>query len=75
MDFRDRFDNGEDMLRSWRAVFEQAAQAAPSVEPEDDIGGARRLFAMSTVGELGYSPAAFDVLDAWVSTPCPNSWV
>jgi serine/threonine protein kinase len=62
-DFRERFDNGEDMLRSWRAVFEQAAQAAPSVEPEDDIGAlAARLGHASTVGELGYSPAALDVL-------------
>ena len=62
-DFRDRFDNGEDMLRSWRAVFEQAAQAAPSVEPEDDIEAlAARLGHASTVGELGYSPAALDVL-------------
>lgn len=62
-DFRERFDNAEDMLRAWRAVFERAAQAAPSQPAEGGIESlAAGLTHTSTVGELGYTPAALDVL-------------
>lgn len=62
-DFRERYDNAEDMLRAWRAVFERAAQAAPVHAPDDTTEAlAARLRPDSTVGELEYSPAALDVL-------------
>lgn len=62
-DFRERFDNAEDMLRAWRAVFERAGEAMPSQATEDSVESlAQGLGPTSTVGELGYSPAALDVL-------------
>jgi serine/threonine protein kinase len=62
-DFRERHDNAEDMLRAWRALFERAAQAAPTPVAEDSFEAlAARLTAQSTVGELAYTTAALDVL-------------
>lgn len=62
-DFRERHDNAEDMLRAWRSVFEKAAQKADPVRAEDSFEAlAARLTTQSTVGELGYTTAALDVL-------------
>ncbi len=62
-DFRQRFDNAEDMQRAWRAVFERAAQSAPATEARDGFEDlAKALVPASTISELGYSPAALDVL-------------
>ncbi|WP_313913644.1 BREX system serine/threonine kinase PglW [Tahibacter sp.] len=62
-DFRQRFDNAEDMQRAWRAVFERAAAATSTQGEEDSFESlAAALVPTSTVGELGYSPAALDVL-------------
>lgn len=61
-DFRQRFDNAEDMLREWRRVFEHAATVHPS-EPSgfDDL--ARVATPGTTMAELGMSAEAQDVLD------------
>lgn len=62
-DFRERHDNAEDMLRAWRTLFERAAPAtvaAAAASPLDTQ--ATQLTAQSTVGELGYSTHALDVL-------------
>lgn len=61
-DFRQRFDNAEDMLRDWRHVFEHAATLHPS-EPSgfDDL--ARVATPGTTMAELGMSVEAQDVLD------------
>jgi serine/threonine protein kinase len=64
-DYRERFDNAEDMRRAWRAIFasRQTAQAT-------DVGAAEGLAAIAitatsktTMAELGYSLEAQDVLE------------
>lgn len=61
-DFRQRFDNAEEMLRDWHRVFEYAATVHPS-EPSgfDDL--ARVATPGTTMAELGMSADAQDVLD------------
>lgn len=63
-DYRERFDNAEDMLRAWRAIF-----AGRTVHPSD-IGAAEGLARiamtatpLTTMAELGYSLEAQDVLE------------
>lgn len=61
-DFRDRFDNAEDMLRAWRKVFEVLSTTHPTTAQ----GFEAIAFAASaetTMGELGYSLEARDVLE------------
>ena len=58
-DFRERFDNAEDMLRAWRQVFEGGA--ATSAEGFEAIAFAAT--AHTTMAELGYSLEAQDVLE------------
>ena len=64
-DFRERFDNAEDMLRNWRAIF----SARRTVHPTD-VPAASGLDAiaptattLTTMAELGYSLEAQDVLE------------
>ncbi len=63
--YRDRFDNAEDMLRSWRAIF-----AAHRTEMQTEATGAEGLAGiaqtatpLTTMAELGYSLEAQDVLE------------
>lgn len=61
-DFRQRFDNAEDMLREWRRVFEHAATVHPAdASGFDDL--ARVATPGTTMAELGMSAGAQDVLD------------
>lgn len=64
-DYRERFDNAEDMLRAWRAIFANRQTIHP-----DDTGSTDRLAiiaeaatAQTTMAELGYSLEAQDVLE------------
>ena len=64
-DYRERFDNAEDMLRAWRAIF----AARQTVHP-GDTGAAEGLAAvamtatpLTTMAELGYSLEAQDILE------------
>ncbi len=64
-DYRERFDNAEDMLRAWRAIF----AARQTVHP-GEIGAAEGLPAiamtatpLTTMAELGYSLEAQDILE------------
>jgi serine/threonine protein kinase len=62
-DFRERFDNAEDMLRAWRGVFERANAAVVSPNPAAGFESlARTLSAATNMAELGYSLDAQDVL-------------
>ncbi|MBK5914701.1 BREX system serine/threonine kinase PglW [Rhodocyclus purpureus] len=61
-DFRERFDNAEDMLRDWRRVFE----ALSTTHPTTARGFEAIAFAANadtTMVELGYSLEARDVLE------------
>ncbi len=64
-DFRERFDNAEDMLRNWRAIFSARRTVHPSDAPAasglDAI--APTATAQTTMAELGYSLEAQDVLE------------
>ena len=64
-DYRERFDNAEDMLRAWRAIF-----AARRTDQQGDAGVAEGLAAtamtatpLTTMAELGYSLEAQDILE------------
>ena len=64
-DYRGRFDNAEDMLRAWRAIF----AARQTVHP-GDVAAAEGLAAiamtatpLTTMAELGYSLEAQDILE------------
>lgn len=58
----DRHDNAEDMLRAWRAVFERVSTLHPGA-PQGFEALALTVTPQTTLGELGYSPEAMDVLD------------
>jgi serine/threonine protein kinase len=64
-DYRERFDNAEDLLRAWRNVFADRQ----TVHPADAVGAeGRTAFAMTatpltTMAELGYSLEAQDILE------------
>ena len=64
-EYRERFDNAEDMLRAWRAIFAGRQTVQPG-----DVGAAEGLAAiamtatpLTTMAELGYSLEAQDVLE------------
>jgi serine/threonine protein kinase len=59
-DFRERFDNAEDMLRDWRRVFDQA-DTRIATDPFEVI--ARRANRDTAIAELGYTVEAQNVLD------------
>lgn len=60
-DFRQRFDNAEELLRAWRAVFDTVASSAPP--PQGFEAVARAATATTTMAELGYSLEAQEVLE------------
>lgn len=64
-DFRERFDNAEDMLRDWRAIFTARRTAHPSDGPAASglAAIAPTATALTTMAELGYSLEAQDVLE------------
>jgi len=64
-DFRERFDNAEDMLRAWRAIFTARQTQHPADTQPDDVLGAIALAAtpLTTMAELGYSLDAQDILE------------
>lgn len=64
-DYRERFDNAEDMLRAWREIFSARQTVHPS-----ETGAAEGLAAvamtatpLTTMAELGYSLEAQDILE------------
>ena len=59
-EFRERFDNAEDMLREWRRIFDQADTRVPT-DPFETI--AHRATRETAIAELGYSIEAQNVLD------------
>lgn len=62
-DFKERFDNAEEMLRAWRAIF----STQHTLHPEAQQGGfaaiAQTATAKTTMAELGYSLDAQVVLE------------
>jgi serine/threonine protein kinase len=67
-DYKERFDNAEEMLRAWRAIFtaRQTVHPGQAGDSAADSGfGAIALTAtpLTTMAELGYSLEAQDVLE------------
>lgn len=64
-DFRERFDNAEEMLRAWRAIFTARQTVHPSEgAPDKGLAGlAPTATPQTTMAELGYSLEAQDVLE------------
>lgn len=64
-DYRERFDNAEDMLRAWRAIFagRQTVQSADTGAAEGLVAVAMTATPLTTMAELGYSLEAQDVLE------------
>jgi serine/threonine protein kinase len=64
-DYRERFDNAEDMLRAWRAIFagRQAVQPGETGAAEGLAAIAMTATPLTTMAELGYSLEAQDVLE------------
>ncbi|MBC7213749.1 MAG: BREX system serine/threonine kinase PglW [Burkholderiaceae bacterium] len=64
-DFRERFDNAEEMLRAWRDIFAARSTVHPSDSPAETGLSAIALTAtpQTTMAELGYSLEAQDVLE------------
>lgn len=61
-DYRQRFDNAEDMLRAWRAIF-AAHRTDLQGESEGLAAIAMTATPLTTMAELGYSLEAQDVLE------------
>lgn len=59
-EFRERFDNAEDMLRDWRKIFDQI-ELRPSTDPFEVV--ARLATPKTAIAELGYGVEAQNVLD------------
>lgn len=64
-DFRERFDNAEDMLRDWRAIFTARRTIHPGDAPAASglAAIAPTTTPQTTMAELGYSLEAQDVLE------------
>ncbi len=64
-DYRERFDNAEDMLRAWRAIFAARQTVHPGETGEADGLAAIAMTAtpLTTMAELGYSLEAQDILE------------
>jgi serine/threonine protein kinase len=60
-DFRERYDNAEDMLRAWRTVFDRAETSPIQADSFELI--ARQARSETLMGELGYGVEALNVLD------------
>src|ERR1700675_3213 len=56
-DYRERFDNAEDMLRAWRAIFaaRQTVHPGDAAAAEGLAAIARTATPLTTMAELGYS--------------------
>ena len=61
-DFKERFDNAEDMLRAWRAIF-AARQTVHPPQAEGFSAIALTALSTTTMAELGYTLEAQDVLE------------
>ncbi len=60
-DYKDRFDNAEEMLRAWRRVFDESQ---PSGEERDGFEAIAQLATATTsIAELSYSVEAQNVLE------------
>ncbi len=64
-DYRERFDNAEDMLREWRAIFNARRTLHPGdAAPASGLAAiAPTATPQTTMAELGYSLEAQDVLE------------
>ena len=64
-DYSQRYDNAEDMLRAWRAIFSAGQTLHPSASDADGGLGATAITAtaLTTMAELGYGLEAQDVLE------------
>ena len=64
-DYRERFDNAEEMLRAWRAIFAERRAVQPAEAAAADTLAAIAMTAtpLTTMAELGYSLEAQDVLE------------
>lgn len=67
-DFKERYDNAEEMLRAWRGIFATRQTVHPGqLDATEADGGfaamALTLTAQATMAELGYGPEAQDVLE------------
>lgn len=60
-DYRERFDNAEEMLRDWRRTFEDTL--GTTAEPDTFAAIAQLAAASTTIAELGYSVEAQNVLE------------
>lgn len=61
-DFKERFDNAEEMLRAWRAIF-AARQTVHPPQAEGFEATALTATPTTTMAELGYTLEAQDVLE------------
>lgn len=61
-DYKERFDNAEDMLRAWRAIF-AARQTVHPPQAEGFAAIALTALPATTMAELGYTLEAQDVLE------------
>lgn len=65
-DYRERFDNAEDMLRAWRAIFEGAAEPTTRTTTDDgegDLVALEGVTLTTQVVTLGLSTRAANALD------------
>jgi serine/threonine protein kinase len=64
-DFKERFDNAEEMLRAWRAIFTTRQAGHPGeLRDEGDFASiAMTATQLTTMAELGYGLEAQDVLE------------
>ncbi|WP_295442655.1 BREX system serine/threonine kinase PglW [uncultured Thiodictyon sp.] len=60
-DYRERFDNAEELLRTWRQAF--AGAQGVGAEPDSLAALARLATAATSIADLGYSVEAQNVLD------------
>lgn len=62
-DYRERFDNAEDMLRAWRTLFAASQTVHPGDAGEGLAANAMTATPLTTMAELGYSLEAQDILE------------
>jgi serine/threonine protein kinase len=67
-DYKERFDNAEEMLRAWRAIFASKQTVHPGQTGDSAADGgfgaiALTATSLTTMAELGYSLEAQDVLE------------
>ena len=64
-DYKERFDNAEEMLRAWRAIFTERQTGHPGDAATEGSFGSTALTAtpLTTMAELGYGLEAQDALE------------